>query len=155
MSYFLSKEECELILSDDSEWQFYNQDFKYFQKVIELSWLNFKLTKHLENEKKIIVNEKIDTRIIKLTKGDKLATHSFDYSNSKSLYRNTIFTIVVFLNEDFTGGGYFFNYSETKINRGYSVIHDRSTRQSISKIKDGDCYLLFSHFGKISSNKLF
>ena len=115
MSYLLSKEECELILSDDSEWQFYNQDFKYFQKVIELSWLNLKLTKYLENEKKIIVNEKIDTRIIKLTKGDKLATHSFDYSNSKSLYCNTIFTIVVFLNEDFIGGEYFFNYSETKI----------------------------------------
>jgi predicted N-acyltransferase len=155
MSNFLSKEECEFILKDDSDWQFYNQDFKYFQKIIDIDWLNLKLKKHLKDEKKIIVNEKIDTRLIKLSKGDKLATHSFDYSNSKSLYRNTIFTIVVFLNEDFKGGEYYFNYSETKINMGYCVIHDRSTRQSINKIKDGECYVLFSHFGKISSNKLF
>jgi hypothetical protein len=71
------------------------------------------------------------------------------------LYRETIFTSVVFLNENFIGGEYFFNNIKYKIKTGYGVIHDRCTTQKINKIQDGELYMLFTHFSDILANKLF
>jgi hypothetical protein len=155
MYQFFSKEECSLLLSNESEWQLYDQDFKYYQKFIKYNWLDTKLKSILHENKKISVNEIIETRIIKLSKGYRLPTHTFNYSNQKSLYRHTTFTVVIFLNEDFIGGNFYFNNVRNKMTTGYGVIHGRSTNQQVSKIEEGECYLLFSHFGEICVNKPF
>jgi hypothetical protein len=59
------------------------------------------------------------------------------------------------LNDDFKGGDYYFNNNLMKIEKGFGVIHDLHSTQKIKEIKLKDCFLLFSHFGEISSNKLF
>lgn len=155
MHGYLSKEECELILKDESDWKLYDLDFRYYYKLLDNEWLDSKLRSLLENEKKIITTKKIQNRVIKLPKGFIMPKHSFDYINTSSLYRETIFTSVIFLNEDFIGGEYFFNNIKYKIKTGYGVIHDRYTTQKINKIQDGELYMLFSHFSDILVNKLF
>ena len=154
VNFFLTLEDCKKILSDTTDWKLYDLDFRYYYKSLDNEWLDSKLRILLENEKKVITTKKIQNRIIKLPKGFIMPKHSFDYSNTSSLYRETIFTSVVFLNEDFIGGEFFFNNVKYKIKTGHGVIHDRYTNQKINKIEDGELYMLFTHFSDILVNKL-
>ena len=52
MQDYLSKEDCELILKDESDWKLYDLDFRYYYKSLDNEWLDSKLRSLLENEKK-------------------------------------------------------------------------------------------------------
>lgn len=156
MIKLFSNKECKKILdfTINKEWELYNNDFKYYQIYIDEAWLNSKIKYNLEINKNINNIEIINTRIIKLPKNFSLPTHTFNYSNYLTILKNTSFTLVSFLNENYIGGDFYFNNIENKVFNGFGVIHDRSTTQRIKKIIDGDCFLLFSHIENKKHNKL-
>lgn len=156
MIQFFSQEECEFILftTKNLTWEKYDQDFKYTQTFINDDHINEILSEKFKFHTNISTIDNIKTRLIKLSKEEGLPTHNFNYSNSNSVYKNTKFTIVVLINENYGGGDFYYNNNNIELNSGYGVIHDRSTKQKITKIERGDCYLLFSHISSIQPNKL-
>lgn len=155
MYQFFSETECDLLVDNTTDWELYKtKDFEYFQKIINYEWVNEKLLSKIEIQKNIKLNSKFISRIIKLQTGHKLRTHSFNYMNSNSLYKNTTFSINIFLNDNFKGGDYYFNNHLHQTKKGFGVIHDLDTTQRVKEIEENDCYLLFTHFNTIISNKL-
>jgi hypothetical protein len=155
MIYFFSEDECDNIVStiEQCVWSEYNQDFKYQQIDIDYDWINSKLFNIFKQEMNLFVDDDVSSRIIKLSSNDRLPNHNFNYSNVNSLYKNTKFTIVVFLNTNFQGGEFFYKNEKLEVLKGYGVIHDRTTTQKINKILEGNCYILFSHISNIKTNK--
>lgn len=151
----LSKTECQFFLMENSPWQRYEEDFRYHQKFFAENWAVKRMRNLLELQKKIKFVGDVFTRIIKLSISDKLPTHNFDYSNQDCYLKNTTFTIVTSLNDNYEGGNYFVNELPFKLNVGDCLIFDRTTTQSLSEIEKGECYLLFTHFGQILPNKIF
>ena len=156
MEKIFLEEECDNILSivNNLDWKIYNLDFEYLYVEISEKWVNDILINFLQNKKDISVSSTIKNRVIKLSINDKLPTHTFNYNNIEGPYTDTTFTIVTFLNNDFDGGEFYFNNENLLIKKGYGIIHDRVTKQKISKITSGECYMLISHFYDIIPNKL-
>lgn len=151
MIHFFNEEECDNIINlvSNLEWEYCNENFQYYQTFFYEDWVSTKIKKIVESQKKINFLNNPITKVIKLKPTNSLPTHVHRYKNS-----DITFTSVCFLNDDFKGGRYYFNYHPTKIIRGFGVIHDLDSTQQIKEIEETDCYLLFSYFNTIIPNKL-
>lgn len=151
MIHFFNEEECDDIINlvSNLEWEYCNQNFKYYQTFFYEEWVSSKIKKIVENEKKINFLSNPITKVIKLKPTNFLPTHVQRFKNS-----DITFTSVCFLNDNFKGGTYYYNNHPTKIIKGFGVIHDLDSTQRIKEIQETDCYLLFSHFNTINPNKL-
>jgi hypothetical protein len=151
-----TKNECKLIKNfyRNVNWEEYVNNFNYKYVKIEEAWINERIKNVVENKKNISLDNKQHTILIKLIKGQRLSTHTFNYSNTNSILKNNIFTFVTVINNSYNGGN--ISYNGLKINYpiGFGIIYERDDIQKISEVINGEILLIFSHFLKINKSKI-
>jgi hypothetical protein len=150
MIKMLTKKECDMIIKivRNSDWTYHSDNFKYHQTFFHEPMISRKIKQLVESEKKISFIKEPIMKVIKLNINDSLPTHTQRFVNSDITY-----TAVCFLNDNFIGGNFFVNNKFVKHSKGLGIIHDRNSTQRITKINEGECYLLFCHLDKIIINK--
>ena len=151
MIHFFNEKECDTIINlvSNLQWEYCNENFKYYQTFFYEEWISIKIKKIVEKEKKINFLNYPITKVIKLKPTNCLPTHVQLFKNS-----DITSTAVCFLNDNFKGGNYYFNNHLTNVIKGFGVIHNLDSTQRIKEIEENDCYLLFAHFNTIIPNKL-
>jgi hypothetical protein len=155
MIKIFSESECRDIINSGVDWKYYNFDFEYHQIFLKEKWIYDRLVDVIGKEKDIKIERIPMIRLIRLSVGQKLALHTYNYSNTNSVLKNTIFTSVAFLNKEFEGGKIYINNKRIRHNIGEGFLHDRDSTEHITEIKKGTFYLILAHIDKIATDKLF
>ena len=149
MIQFLDIERCKEAIEDGNSngWKRAKDVYEYDQAMIKLPQVHETIISKFESIKNVKVEYGSNwTRILKLGVGDKLPTHTFDYSREyKNKFRDTNFGIVTFLNDNYEGGNYYINSKKVKTDIGYGYIHNKTSTGKLTEITSGECYLLITH----------
>lgn len=153
---FFSDTECKAMIDStaNKNWEKIEDGFRYSQTLLDDSFPIRRIVNTFKEVKQLDVGSNIILRCLRLERGDKLPTHTFNYSIfPDSRYKNTVFGIHILLGGKYVGGEYYFNNKNLPLTIGQGVIHNTSTKGKITEVKSGTCYILIGHILKIETNK--
>ena len=153
MERVLSNEVCSNLINSTYDWERVDLVGNYYQTFIENPSIELDIETFFG---KVFIKPPL-VKLLKLEKGDKIPSHSFDFSNDDpefKRYKGTNFCVQVYLNSDYEGGVLTSGKHSFLPITGYGHTINNTTKNRITPVTEGTAYLLFCYIFGYKSESL-